>query len=161
MSKTLITIIEAKIVNTENNKPTKIPKKDSTEFSRFCFNICAAHSKKNTEGEWENKLISYKCTIWSEAIADKFLKNFEPNKKNYITLLNANLSDLQLVQTSQVSNQGNEYTLTSYTNYNLNVNDFVITCKEIDENKEVGKKEKIIEHDDAPIVDNLDDEIPF
>lgn len=143
MSKILITITEAKIVNTENNKPSKFYKHDSTEFSRFCFNICAVLSKKNTKGEWDNKLMSYKCTIWSEAIADKFLKNFEPNKKNYITLVNANLSDLQIVKTQQVSNQGNEYDLTSYTNFNLNVSDFIITYKEIDENKEVEKKKKL------------------
>jgi hypothetical protein len=136
MSKIYITIQEAKIVNTEKNKPLKINKKDSKEFSRFCFNICVVLSKKNEQGEWDDKLkklISYKCTIWNEEIADKFLKNFEPNKKNYITILNAGLSDLQLVKTSQVNDQGNEYTLTSYTNFNLNVKDFVITYKELEE----------------------------
>ena len=156
MSKTLITITEAKIVNTEKNKPTKISKKDSTEFSRFCFNICAVHSKKNAEGEWVNTLISYKCTIWNEAIADKFLKSFELSKKNYITILNANLSDLQIVKTQQLSSQGNEYDLTSYTNQCLDVRDFVITYKEMEENKEAPLKKE-----EDEVVNIEDDVVPF
>ena len=155
MSKILLQIKEAKITCTDTNKPAKYNDPATKEFKSFNFDICPTLSKKTTNNEWETKIMVFRCTMWNEALADKFIFAFDPKYKNYITILNGQLNNFHTEPVQKTSNNGISYTLNSYMFLNIIVNDFVITQRSIDNDK-IGVENNIEQEKFI-----LNDEIPF
>jgi len=165
MSKVCLLIKEAKIVNTEYTSPQKQYDPKTQEFKCFNFNIVPTISiKKPKSEEWDTKMLAIRCTIWNEKVAEKFINAFDSNSKNYITILDGNLTNFHIEELDKVSQNGSEYKLSAYTYLNMIVNDFVITYKEIDEERESIKKDNV-QQSTKPKENNeeelLDDDIPF
>ena len=159
MSKINFLIKEAKIVYSENKQPSKYY--NNGDFKNFTFYIVSVVSTKkqqqnNQPTEWENKMLSIRCMIWNEKLADKFLNSFDIKQKNYITILDGQLTNFHIDNLTKTSNAGKEYQLSVYSFFNISVNNFVITHKAIDEEKNT---QSSVNNSQEEIV--VDDDIPF
>lgn len=156
MSTISLIIKEAKIVNTEYNKPEKKLNDKTREFKCLNFNIVPTISVKNPKAEngWDNKMFAIRCTIWNEKAADRFLKGFDANQKNYISILNGQLNNFHTEEIEKTSNNGNDYTVSAYSYLSATVNDFIITTKALD-------GDNVYENKLPPEQDRIDDDIPF
>ena len=146
---TYFTTTEAKIINSEHKNPTKFFNKE-TGAPCFQFDICIKFSKK-INNEWQNKFIYFNCIIWNENKIEKFISKFDNNAKNYITIINAKLTDNFNIDTIEKTTKDNKiYNQTVYSNFSLFVEDFVITYKPINENE-----------NSVPNESDIDDEVPI
>ncbi len=86
MSVISLQIKEAKIINTEYNKPEKKFDEHGGEFKCLNFNIVPTISVKNSKSDtgWDNKMFAIRCTIWNEKQADRFLKTFDWNQNSHV-----------------------------------------------------------------------------
>jgi hypothetical protein len=134
MSTISLIIKEAKIVNTEYNKPEKKLDDKTREFKCLNFNIVPTLSVKNPKSPtgWDSKMFAIRCTIWNEKAADCFLKGFDANQKNYISILNGQLNNFHMDEIEKTSSNGKYYTVSAYSYLSATVNDFVITAKAVD-----------------------------
>lgn len=161
MSTISLQIKEAKIVNTEYNKPEKKFDERTGVFRCLNFNIVPTISikKPKTENEWDSKMFAIKCTIWNEKAADRFLKAFNPNQKNYITVLSSHLNNFDTEELQKTSNNGNDYILSAYSYLSATVNDFVITTKVVD--NETPNGSSYSKSETKTTDDLIDDDVPF
>jgi hypothetical protein len=146
---TYFTTTEAKIINSEYKKPTKL-------FTQDCgkpylkFDIYVGFSKM-INGEWNNeKGIYFNCTIWNEAKIERFMSKFDNNAKNYITIIKGKFSNFSVDVMEKKNKEDKIYNATVYSNLSISVDDFVITHKPIEN-----------ENDNTTQDDNVDDEVPY
>jgi len=126
-------IKEAKIVNTAYNQPREVKNQDGT-FKCLNFLIMPSLSIKNqnTESGWDTKCLPIRCTIWNDKTAMRFLKVFDPDEHNYITILSSQLNNFTVDEMEKISKDGNPYLEKVYSYFSITVNDFLITIKHFD-----------------------------
>ena len=122
MSTIGLNIISAKIIAESFTKNTK------GDFEYATFTICPVISKKDKNGEWQNKPISFYCMITGYAL-QKFMAELDQNVRNYITIINARLTDFHVESVEKMSQRGTLYSDNSYKFFNVQVQDFIITHK--------------------------------
>lgn len=155
MSKFNALLQEVKISNTDKGTPRKTTDPQTGEFKYFTFNVTHVLSKKDRDGQWLKKKLTITCKIWSEQIADKFMNAYNPTQDNYITILNGYITDFHICE--------NEQGYKAFSNFQMTVNEFVITHKPIDEERESIRQEQATQKPSAVAQKDTitDDEIPF
>lgn len=150
-----LSVGKAKIIFSARNQPRVATSKKGKDFVSFTIFYTMNYME---DGERKLKGLPLRMFIFNEKLVEPFMNSLDEEQDNYVSIMNATLTDFNVDKLDKADKDGTEYKYNAFSNFTYIVNDFQVIKEP--------KKDKVVTEEKSMHFNNSndaieDDDLPF